>query len=105
MKSLLLMPLVLLLAGCGRYGSSKEANAACRKWVELGGEYTVDLGAPKPWDPLGYVQYSKTSVRHCELEKETSQWLGTVRPHAMGEIVPYRDQRRWDTTVKKRFPF
>ena len=103
MRSLLLLPLLLLLAGCGRYGSSKEAIAACRKWAELGGEYTLNL--PPARDYLDALQRRRYPVRHCELEQETSQWLGTVSPHAMGEIVEPSDHREDSTTVKTRFPF
>ena len=99
MRILLLLPLAVLLAGCGRYGSSKEANAACQKWAELGGEYWVDWGTPEN------SRYA--ALRRCELEKETSQWLGTVAPFAKGARV---NSGQWldgldRTTVEKRFSF
>ena len=101
MRSLLLLPLLLLLAGCGRYGSSKEAKDACWKWAELGGVYKVDYGFRSSYP------YRDYPVRRCTMEKETRQWLGVVAPHAEGEVVNYRDHKgRLDsTTVKKRFPF
>ena len=65
MKRLLLAPLCFLLTSCG-YSSNYEANIACSKWAEAGGEYTVEY-AP------GIGTYS---IRHCREDGKTNKILG-----------------------------
>ena len=93
MKPLLLAPLflLLLLASCssGKYESKKQAYAACKEWKAKGDEvkYTykdVDILEPMgvdKWDPKKYkirnIEAFR-SIRFCELEKETNQYLGSI---------------------------
>tara|TARA_B100001093_G_scaffold261956_1_gene250370 strand:+ start:492 stop:920 length:429 start_codon:yes stop_codon:yes gene_type:complete len=93
MKPLLLAPLflLLLLASCSssKYGSKKQAYAACKEWKAKGDEvkYTykdVDILEPMgvdKWDPKKYkirnIEAFR-SIRFCELEKETNQYLGGI---------------------------
>jgi len=74
--------LALLLAGCGRYGSAKEAVQACITWKQQGlsegrtyllyKEAEFDIFTLKE-TPATWV---KDEMRDCQPEPSTRQWLG-----------------------------
>jgi len=71
-KPLSICAAALLLVGCNQaYPSLKQARAACFEWRE---KYDLDKDR---------VKVSKQ--RHCELERETNQYLGTEE----GEVVKH----------------
>ena len=72
MKRLLLLLPLLLLTGC-RYGSMREARAACNSWASKSGYIW------KGFDPSGFAS---SPIRDCEHEKVTRQVLGYDIPGA-----------------------
>lgn len=99
---LLLLPLVLL-AGCSKYGSLREAGSACSKWAEQGGTYTWAVGP----ELARYVreQWQEKPVRRCTIESETRQVLGLVGPYAKGETVTRESWDEGEGKIKARFRF
>jgi len=97
MKRLLLSPLflfLLLLANCssGKYDSKKQAYAACKEWAAKGDEVKYTFRRLEILEPLALLDRDKwgpdqykiknveafQSIRFCELEKETNQYLGSI---------------------------
>ena len=96
MKRLLLSPLflfLLLLANCssGKYDSKKQAYAACKEWAAKGDEVKYTFRRLEILEPLGLDVDKWTSgkynlknveafqsIRFCELESETNQYLGSI---------------------------
>jgi len=85
-RLLLLLVPMLLLGGCGTYGSLREASDACSNWREQGGTFTRDFGPyyDRPLDRGGGNRYVEMPVRSCTTETETRQVLGLVGPYAKG---------------------
>ena len=96
MRRLLLAPLflLLLLASCSsdQYASKKQAYAACKKWEAKGDEVKYTFRRLEFLEPLALIDRDNwspdkyklknveafQSIRFCELEKETNQYLGSI---------------------------
>ena len=107
MKRLLLLAPMLLLSGCGKYGSMTEAQDACQSWSEKGGSYTWDIGPRPSWDSGRYlhIRFQEWPVRNCRTEKETRQVLGLIGPYAKGSTTKNRPWEIWQGKVKARFRY
>ena len=73
MKRLLLLLPLLLVTGCGGYGSQREAGKACKEWSLGEGTFQKGYFIDKTFSQ---------GIRSCELEQATRQFLGMEYPKA-----------------------
>ena len=112
-RLLLLLAPFLLISGCGKYASLREARAACLSWKLEGGTYTWDIGPRPAWDTTrhGHMRFQEWPVRDCDLEEDTRQILGLVGPFEKGSTLrkadggegPWQDKSKWE--IKTRFRY
>ena len=74
MKKLLLLLPLLLIAGCGKYGSQMEADSACDSWRSEKGSFETANSVHSKAFPY--------DIRMCINEGVTSQILGMEYPKA-----------------------
>ena len=73
MKRLLLLLPLLLIAGCGKYGSQIEARAECRLWGTFDEKYPMDLSNPRARVCL----YDKDVILGVDLPEENIKDLAS----------------------------
>jgi len=118
----------LLLISCSKYQSSIEAENACKKWAQEGGEYKIQgvhtiFVLEKP--PKRGIEIKKTKgytsirpIRWCVEDAKTRKYLGIAYQDAkVGEIVEVQcaldnldcsviaEISDEDTKVEKRFGY
>ena len=88
--------LAVVASGCN-YGSSMEAEAACRQWWSEGGQAT--------FKDEYYGVHRERSLRFCVDEDKTSQWLGVSRPDVKpGDVLPQDEIPRKEVVKRFRYP-
>ena len=119
--ALITAPLLLLLSGCGKYGSERQARDACSKWQASGGSYFIGErpkeattpAQPKGWNATQVGKGDKyipsrtassaneVTRRTCIPEHSTNQWLGMEASAAKDSYVVERQDR----SVARHFRF
>lgn len=97
------------LSSC-TYSSRYEAENACNKWSEKGGFYTESFSDYeynfKDFSIKDIRKQEKVSLRYCNEEKETEQFLGFEKKTVKeGAVIERDSSKNYGSEVTQRFKY